>query len=202
MPTIISSSTEQEMIATFLRGELGSSRFRVSLEEALAKLGLTTKVVECPNLDDDPENEARRELLVTYRGWGQEESLFGGLPVDSIEWFWVELTEDELRDRVFTIEYFWEEFSHGSRRPFSIAERIRRRDPEVGVDLYLAILEGVRRGQMPVEPIVVAEPTLERMVILEGHARITTYLVEPDLVRFPLRALIGVSAQMSRWSEW
>lgn len=86
MPTIISSSTEQEMIATFLRGELGSSRFRVSLEEALAKLGLTTKVVECPNLDDDPENEARRELLVTYRGWGQEESLFGGLPVDSIEW--------------------------------------------------------------------------------------------------------------------
>ena len=55
---------------------------------------------------------------------------------------------------------------------------------------------------MPVEPIVVAEPTLERMVILEGHARITTYLVEPDLVRFPLRALIGVSAQMSRWSEW
>jgi hypothetical protein len=203
VPTFIASATEDEMIATFLRGELGSSRFRARLEQSLERRRLTLDLVRFPDTTDEVENRARRELLVTYRGWGKEESVFGGLSADRVEWMWVELEESELRERVFYIRYFWEEFSGGSRRPSHVAERIRHRDPEVGpVDVYLAILDGVRSGRMPAEPILLADPGLERLVILEGHVRITAYLVDPAAVPFPIRALVGVSPDISEWSEW
>jgi hypothetical protein len=70
------------------------------------------------------------------------------------------------------------------------------------VEEYLAILEAVRAGRMPTAPILLAEPGLERLVILEGHSRITAYLVDPAAVWFPIRALVGVSPNISEWSEW
>ena len=74
---------------------------------------------------------------------------------------------------------------------------------EVGpVDEYLVILDDVRSGRMPAEPILLADPGLERLVILEGHLRITAYLVDPTAVPFPIRALVGVSPNISEWSEW
>ncbi len=203
MPTVIASATEDEMIATFLRAEVNSSRFREQLEQSLEFHGLTVELVRFPDTTDEAANRVRRELLATYRGWGQEASVFGGLPADRVEWMWVELEEGELRERVFYIRYFWEDFSGGSRRPSDVAERLRRRDPELeSVDVYLEILDDVRSGHMPAEPILLAEPRLERLVILEGHLRITAYLVDPAVVSFPIRAIVGVSPEISEWSEW
>ena len=79
---------------------------------------------------------------------------------------------------------------------------MRRRDPGVGTDVYLAILDDVRRGRMPPEPILLTEPGMERLVILEGHVRITAYLLDPAAVSFPIRAIVGVSSDISEWSEW
>ena len=202
MPTIIAPATEDEMIATFLSGELGSSRFGVLLEQALAQHGLTRDIIASPDPTNEVENRQRRDLLTTYRGWGQEESVFGGLPADQVAWMWVELGEGELRERVFYIRYFWEEFSGGTRRPLQIARRVRHGDPDVGSDLYLAILEDARRGRMPPEPILLADPGMERLVILEGHMRITAYMVDSAAVAFPIRAMVGVSADIAEWSEW
>lgn len=202
MPTIIASATEDEMIATFLRAEANSSRFRPELDQALERLGFTVALITSPDITDTAANEVRRQLLGTYRGWGQRESVFGGMPVGNIEWMWVELEESDLRERVFYIQYFWEELTHGSRRPSYVAEQIRSRDPKVLLDVYLAILDDVRGGRMPAEPILLAEPGMKRLVILEGHLRITAYLVDPVAVSFPIHALVGVSPQMSEWSEW
>ena len=55
---------------------------------------------------------------------------------------------------------------------------------------------------MPPEPILLAEPGMKRFVILEGHMRITAYLVDPSIVSFPIRALVGISSDVAQWSEW
>src|SRR6188768_3860426 len=102
------------MIATFLRAEVGSSRFRDRLDQALERLGLTLDLIRFPDTNNEVENHLRRDLLVEYRGWGQEESVFGGLPADRIDWLWVDVEEPDLRERVFYIEFFWKEFSKGT----------------------------------------------------------------------------------------
>jgi hypothetical protein len=119
-----------------------------------------------------------------------------------MDWVWVELSERDLIERVFYIQYFWETFSGGTRRPPQVAERVRRGDSEVGPEIYQAILADVRRRNLPTPPILVSNPAMERLVILEGHLRITAYLVEPDIVPFPIRALLGLSVYIHEWSEW
>lgn len=73
-----------------------------------------------------------------------------------------------------------------------------REDPES----VRPILESVRLGQMPEPPILLADESLERLVILEGHNRMIAYATEPKEVPFPIRAIVGVSARISEWSEW
>ena len=43
MPTVIATATEDEMIATFLRAESGSSRFRTVLQQSLEQHGFTLR---------------------------------------------------------------------------------------------------------------------------------------------------------------
>jgi hypothetical protein len=104
VPTVIASATEDEMIATFLRAEVGSSRFLALLDQSLERHGFTLDLIESPDTTNEVANHMRRELLITFRGWGLEESVFGGLPADRVDWMWVDLEESELRERVFYIE--------------------------------------------------------------------------------------------------
>lgn len=190
------------MIATFLRAEVDSSRFGAPFQQALVRQGHSLDVLRCPDTSDSAANRLRRELLETYRGWGQEESVFGGLPADRVTWQWVELTEHDVAERVFYIRWFWEDYSGGSRRPADVARRIRRGVPAEDRNVIDAILANVRGGQVPPEPILLAEPGMERLVILEGHVRFTAYLVEPKVVPFPLRVLVGIAPDIAAWSEW
>ena len=202
MPTITAAATENEMIATFLRGELASSRFGERLALHIQQLGLAVDLVTSPDLADEQANRSRRELITHFRGWGSTQSVFGGLPAKRTDWVWVELSERDLIERVFYIQHFWEAFSGGTRRPAQVADRVRRGDADVGPEIYQSILADVRRGNMPNPPILVSNPAMERLVILEGHLRITAYLVEPDVVPFPIRALLGLSVSINEWSEW
>ena len=202
MPTITAAATEDNMIATFLRGELASSRFGERLVQCIQQLGLAVDLVTSPDLADEAANHARRELLTHFRGWGSTQSVFGGLPAERMDWFWVALSEQDLLERVFYIQYFWEAFSGGTRRPAQVAERVRSSEAEIGLEIFQAILANVRSGNMPTPPILVSNPAMQRLVILEGHLRITAYLIEPEVVPFPIRALLGLSDYIHEWSEW
>jgi hypothetical protein len=75
-------------------------------------------------------------------------------------------------------------------------------EPTERLGSYAQILDKVASGQLPAEPILVANPSLERLVILEGHMRITAYLVDSARMRFPLDAIVGISGSIADWSEW
>lgn len=196
MVIVTGTATEDEMIASFLRGELNSPRFGDRLKRALVAQNAMPDLIFA-DTTDEVANRMRRDVLVAYRGWGRYESLFGGLPAEDVEWMWVELEEEDLRDRVFTISYYFEE-TLGTRRLVEIAEMKRRNDPGSPTP----ILDDVRAGPLPEPPILMGDAELHRLVILEGHSRMISYLVDPSAVPFPIRAMVGVSSRISEWSEW
>jgi hypothetical protein len=66
-------------------------------------------------------NQARRLLLAAYRGWGHYESVFGGMPNDVV-WSWATLDESVIRERVFTIKWYFEE-TFGTRSAHEMTSR-------------------------------------------------------------------------------
>lgn len=185
------------MVAIFLLAELDSPKYAEGLKRALSTHDATVELVRYADTNDQDANRLRREILTTHRGWGQMQSLFGGLPKEDVEWVWMELDEEDLRTRVFKIDYYFQE-SLGTRSLNEIGAMKRREDPES----VRPILESVRVGQMPEPPILLADTSLERLVILEGHNRMIAYATEPKEVPFPIRAILGMSARISEWSEW
>lgn len=185
------------MVVIFLLAELDSPKYAEGLKRALSTHDATVELVRHADTNDQDANRLRLEILTTHRGWGQLQSLFGGLPIEDVEWMWMKLDEEDLRTRIFTIDYYFQE-SLGTRSLNEIGAMKRREDPES----VRPILESVRLGQMPEPPILLADTTLERLVILEGHNRMIAYATEPKEVPFPIRAILGVSARISEWSEW
>ncbi len=195
MLTLLRAATEDEMIAAFVRAELESPRFGAALRSTLAELGMSVEVVSAA-ASVAGANEARRQLLAAYRGWGQYESVFGGMP-DDVVWSWAELDESVLRERVFTIKWYFEE-TFGTRSAHEIGGVKRRAADASRSQLERSFAE----GRILEPPILLAEPDLRRLVILEGHSRILSYLANSDLVTFPILSMIGTSPRVAAWSEW
>jgi hypothetical protein len=78
---ILRENSEDEMIVYFLRGELTSRRFGPGPRAALSAAGLSERLLTDADLSDEDENRARRDLLGTTRGYGQNRDVFDeGLP--------------------------------------------------------------------------------------------------------------------------
>ena len=71
---------EDEMVATFLRAELGSERYGAKLRELLARDGRDETVLRDPDLASIGDNEYRLGLLEEHRAYGRREGLFLGFP--------------------------------------------------------------------------------------------------------------------------
>src|SRR5688572_1802727 len=68
---VIGDSSEDEMVACFLLGELTSRRFGVGIRRALATAGECERLLTDADLADPAANRARRDLLATTRGYGR-----------------------------------------------------------------------------------------------------------------------------------
>jgi hypothetical protein len=187
-------ASEDEMLLCFLRAEMDSPTEGARLLAALDDCGLDSSVLTAPDVDDEEEHRARRNLFHAYRGG---ESVFVGLPWDDLTWYEATVTEADLRDRTVTCRNHFES-RYGTRRIDQIAELWDRSTPPVPQ----GVLARIRHGETMQPPILISEPALERMVVLEGHNRLISYLRNPSPVTFPLSTLIGVSPHASRWCQW
>lgn len=196
---IIGDSSEDEMVACFLLGELTSSRFGAGVRRALAAAGRSEHLLTRADLADPAANRARRALLAATRGYGENRDLFEDFP-GRVRWIRAVLTAGELA-RVRYIEYsYWNELSGGSRLPGDAAERIRAGVRVFGVSngRFVAAARAVRRGER-FAPLILAGPRPETLVCLEGHLRLTAYA----LAGFPVEVecLVGTARAMDRWAR-
>jgi hypothetical protein len=196
------AATEAEVVLAFLRAEAESPRFGADIRRALDEVG-GTRLVSDPNLSSAAENRARERALTVARGWPDTE-VFEDFPRSSVEWHHGTLPPEELA-RVEFIDYsYWNELSGGSRRPADVAATLRAGTlPEwlvdLGTDWPFELADRLAGTEVVDDLIVMATPDLARMVVLEGHARLTAIFVGGHERRLTVRAYLGVSPEIERW---
>ncbi len=195
---VIAESSEDEMVACFLLGELTSDRFGAGVRRALRSADLSERLLTDADLTDEAADRARRELLGATRGYGRSSDVFDGDFPASVHWIRAELTAGESA-RVRYIDYsYWNELSGGSRLPADAAARIRAGVRVFGVSnrRFVAAARAVARGEV-FPPLILAGGRRDALVCLEGHPRLTAYA----LAGFPahVECLVGTAPSMDRW---
>jgi hypothetical protein len=196
---IIGDSSEDEMVACFLLGELTSRRFGAGIRRALAAAGESEHLLTDADPADPDANRARRNLLAATRGYGENRDLFKNFPA-RVRWVRAVLTPDELA-RVRYIDYpYWNELSGGSRLPRDAADRIQAGMRAFGVSnhSFFAAARAVRRGDR-FAPLILTGPRRNTLVCLEGHLRLTGHA----LAGFPVevQCLVGTARAIGRWAR-
>nr|CAA9294084.1 hypothetical protein AVDCRST_MAG63-4630 [uncultured Armatimonadetes bacterium] len=184
---LLRPTTEDDMIAVFLRAEAASERFGQKVAELLERDGKGRDVVDTPDIGSAEENAYRRRLLGGYRAYVFEE-----LPAD-VSWHRALLDRQEVA-RVRYIDYsYWNEISGGSRLPSHAAETIRAGREIYGQsnERFLRMARGLRDGATFPELIVVGASPDAGLTVLEGHVRLTAYLLAPDHLPDHLEVIAG-----------
>jgi hypothetical protein len=196
---ILGMSNDDEMVATFLRGELPSERFGDDIRSGLAACGQAEELVTHPDLSDPGANVARRAVLAATRGYGEDRELFIDFPAQ-VTWIRAVLSPGELAGVRYMDYSYWLEISGGSRLPADAAARIKagRRAWDVPNDRFVTAADALSRGtRFP--PLILVGERQDGLVCLEGHLRLTAYA----LAGFPVdvECLVGTAPTMGRWTQ-
>jgi hypothetical protein len=194
---ILREATEDEVVATFLRAELDSSRYGPVLRKLLDRDGKEVELLAGPDLTDPAANRYRRGLLDEYRGFEQRIGLFGGFP-DQVDWHRAALNRGEVLEILYIDWDWWLEISEGTRLPKVAADRIRQGEvPGSTMEEHRMLLDSPQP-----ELIVVTKPDRAKLVCLDGHYRLTAYAMFPELLPDELELYLGESEDMTAWSEF
>ena len=196
---VLGMSSEDEMVACFLSGELSSRRFGQKLRSRLAAAGQAEQLLTHPDLSEAGANFARRALLAATRGYGENRDLFENFPTQ-VAWTRALLSADEAAGVRYLDYSYWVELSGGSRRPADAAIRIRAglRAFDVANEPFVEAADALIRGER-FPPLILVGESQDNLVCLEGHLRLTAYA----LVGFPsdVECLIGTASAMGRWAK-
>jgi hypothetical protein len=199
---IVRAASEAEVVAAFLRGELDSPRWGERLLELLREDGVEPAVVRAPDLDDAGECAYRARLLDRHRSWLRREGLFDGFP-ERVDWSRAALVPEEMLAMRYINWDWWLRISGGTRRPVDAAARIRRgKMAGVTVEEHEPIAARLQATEPPAELIAVAAPDLSRLVVVEGHVRLTAYALYPEYLPAEVEIYVGTAADMHRWTEF
>lgn len=200
----LSALTEDDMIATFLAGELRSPRFGSKLRAALIRLGVPEAEAARPDTADPGANGRRRAVLRDYRRYGLSDSLFDGFPYEAVVWTRVALIQEE----VLTVRYiggydYWVDLSAGTCLAPVAARRILSGEVDEGTTRgFLRLAHALDAGAVFDPPILVTAGAGAPLVVLEGHARLTAYALRPERIPDPLTAILGTSPRLPEWGEY
>jgi hypothetical protein len=196
---LVQRISEDEMVAVFLRGEIGSPRYGCAILDLLRRDRLDSSLVDHPDLTDPTANGARKKILAEYRGFGRDADVFTGLP-DDVQWYCALLSRHELTEVRYINYDYWNELSGGSRLVVDAAGRIKN-----GIEIYGVSNAGIwhvagliAAGESLPEPILVGRDEQSPLTILEGHTRLTAYLMAPENLPDELPVFVGFSPTMDK----
>jgi len=98
---------------------------------------------------------------------------------------------------------WWLRISAGTRLPRVAVKRIRAGEvPGADVRGEERIAARLGSADPPPELIALAPPDRSRLVVLEGHVRLTAYAVYPEYLARELEIYLGTAPDIDRWSEF
>jgi hypothetical protein len=126
------------------------------------------------------------------RQWRAREGLFDGFP-DDVAWERVGLAPEDVLAILYINWDWWLAVSSGTRLATVAAEVQGKNESD------RAIAEAAATNP---ELIAVTHPERSKLVLLEGHVRLTAYAAFPEYLPDELGAYLGVSPRIAEWSEW
>ena len=196
----IEALSEHEMVAAFLKAEIASERFGSDILALLRRDGQNRSIIDEPDIRNERENAYRTKLLGDFRGYRQDRELFRAFPED-VCWHRYSLSGVELA-RVKYIDYsYWNELSGGSRLAVDASRNIRDGAVVFGQSTkgFLDVARALEGGAKFPELILVGTAPEAELVVLEGHVRLTAYLLVPWCIPDELTAIIGFSPAIVEW---
>lgn len=192
--------SEEEMVAHFLRTEIHSARFGDEIRRLLERDQIATNIIEQPDLSDPAENAQRADLLGEFRGYRRNADVFTDLP-DDVQWWRAFVSREDLERVKYLNDEYWIEFSGGSRLVSEAAQRILSGMMPDVADGYRSLAQAFARGDRFPEMILLYNPKEDELVLLEGHVRMTAYLLFLRLLKNTppeLPILVGCSDHMRK----
>jgi len=189
-----------EMIAVYQQTEFHSSRFRQDIAAHLQREGIDPHTLQAPDWLNAQENALRRTLLGAYRGYGRNEGYFIGFPTD-VRWERATLTRQEL-EQVRYIEYdYWVELSGGTRMAVDGARNalLGKVVFHVSSDGLVYMANELQQGAQFPPLILVTRDVDAYLVVMEGHVRLTAYLIASEYIPSELEVIIGYSEHLTDW---
>lgn len=187
----------EDVIEAWVRAELDSSRFGAQLAALLERDGHTAADLDDPAI--------RLRLLAEFRGGyvapDPSDPYVDGLRLARIDWWRAELSRDELPDVRYIDWDYWLEVTDGSRRPMDFVRRLER-DADGRPDMFDDVVNAIRAGQRLPTMILVDTGPGTRIVVAEGHLRLTAYLLAGEATPERLPVLLGRSPLVADWSDY
>jgi hypothetical protein len=189
---------EDEVVAEFLRAEIQSKRFGENIRKALGNVD--DRIITEPDLNDPEENRYRKKILGDARGYGRNKGLFENFP-RQVNWYRAVVSKEELKSVMYINYSYWNELSSGTRLPAEAAKNIQNGVEvfDVSNDGFKQIQHEIRRGAVFPKLIFVSRNERARVVVLEGHARLTAYFLDEAHIPAELEVMIGFSEQFAEW---
>jgi hypothetical protein len=196
---ILNQIEEVEVISEFLKSEINSKRFGKQILYALKNK--SKKIITNPDLNNEKDNQFRKNLFGKVRGYGKNRDLFENFPED-VKWFKAIITKQELKNVKYIDYSYWNEISNNTRLPSKSSKNIKENVEIYGVSNkgFWEIHAEIKKGKTFPYMIFVAKNKKSRIVILEGHARLTSYYLEPKLIPAEIEIIVGYSDKMVNWN--
>ena len=177
---------QAEAVVEFLRAELDSERFAPALRAALTEAAADATLITDADLDDPAANALRHDVLFAYRGE------YLGAWFDELTWYRAALEPEDVRSILYIDWDLWLDVSGGSRRPEDAVPRLRAQGED---ESYRAIAERVDHAPL----VVVRAGEGERLVVVEGHVRLTAYAFFPERLPPRLEVVLGEGPAVTAW---
>lgn len=188
----ICESSENEMLALFLQTEVKSERYRDKIFQILTELEADESIVLAPDMSIEEDNTVRKKIMSRFRGYGEDKELFEGFP-KKVRWVWVHLSKSDLENVKYINYDYWVELSGGTRLAKNAAQNIRNGVKIFDVEID-GFIEGARQasaGSVFPPMILVSDTEKSNIIVLEGHFRLTVYMLAPDAVPDKLKVMVG-----------
>lgn len=195
---LIGQVQEDLVIAEFLFAEFYSDRFRSGIVEALGDYD--SDLITKPNLENQNDNQLRRDILGQTRGFGRNTDLFENFPGE-VTWYKAVFQKEDLSEVMYINYSYWNELSCGTRLPIHASKNIIENVEVFGLSNqgFHDISAVIKNGKVFPKLIFVAMNATSRVVVLEGHARLTAYYMDRKYIPDELEVFIGYSDKFSEW---
>jgi len=197
---ILNDISEDEVTAIILNYNMDSSRFRNELKELLQKHRLDEKIVINPDLKNDNENLLRKQFVQSLDGSTMGGYLDKSFP-NNVIWKKAQLSKKDLQ-KIKYIDYsYWNELTNNTRLVSDGAESIKKGVIVFNVSNqpFWDAFEALKQGKKFPAPILVSQNSTSDLVVIDGHLRLTVYLLDERYAPDKVEAIIGYSEDFSSW---